>query len=313
MEITARPALTKEQGAILDLHSILNLLNVAGSQLYLLGKKLGGSPELIGHYRDAAARARNLADPAHGGQLLSEIPDLVGRIRQSLVHVDGGTVDIGAPAAAEPAANSAPFLPRLREALDTTLSVLVTRSAELLARADDPFSWREFDPQQLQEDLLSVLKAMELASARAYLIVTSEPEHGPDRYLIALQFGQRGQMVRMPAVFPDVIRDLVANARKYTKPGGRLTAELAQQEGRLDLRVRDSGIGIPRDAIQRVTQFGFRASNVSGQRTFGGGFGLTKALWVTRECGGRMWIDSPLDNGGGTEVRISIPLADAPP
>lgn len=34
----------------------------------------------------------------------------------------------------------------------------------------------------------------------------------------------------MPAVFQDVVRDLIANARKYTPPGGKIIAGLYQDD-----------------------------------------------------------------------------------
>jgi len=54
-----------------------------------------------------------------------------------------------------------------------------------------------------------------------------------------------------------------------------------------------------------VVAFGKRASNVDDQATMGGGFGLTKAYLVSRQFGGRMWIDSR--PGAGTRITISIP------
>ncbi|MFP4244276.1 MAG: sensor histidine kinase, partial [Ectothiorhodospira sp.] len=112
-----------------------------------------------------------------------------------------------------------------------------------------------------------------------------------------------------PAVFQDVIRDLLANARKYTPPGGRILAGLKDTGSELRFVVEDSGMGIPEHQIQQVVDFGFRADNVRDRRTQGGGFGLTKAYWVTRRCGGRMWIDSAL--GLGTRIRIQLPRSKA--
>jgi signal transduction histidine kinase len=109
----------------------------------------------------------------------------------------------------------------------------------------------------------------------------------------------------MPPVLHDVLRDLIANARKYTPPGGRISAGLHSSEEGLRLVVEDNGLGIPRDELQKVVGFGYRASNVSDKRTLGGGFGLTKALWVAKNFGGRMWVRSRL--GVGTRVTLFIP------
>jgi len=57
--------------------------------------------------------------------------------------------------------------------------------------------------------------------------------------------------------------------------------------------------------LQKVVEFGYRSSNALGKRTHGGGFGLSKALWVAKNFGGRMWIRSCV--GVGTRVTIFIP------
>jgi signal transduction histidine kinase len=82
---------------------------------------------------------------------------------------------------------------------------------------------------------------------------------------------------------------------------------LAAHESETELRfmVEDTGRGIPPDEITNVVQFGQRASNVGDVRTMGGGFGLTKAVFVTKQFGGRFWISSEV--GAGTRIRIVLP------
>jgi len=101
------------------------------------------------------------------------------------------------------------------------------------------------------------------------------------------------------------MRDLIANARKYTPPGGEITAALYQDAHGTKFLVKDTGRGIPPAEIEQVVHFGKRASNVSTVRTLGGGFGLTKAFLVTKQFGGRFWIGSEL--GKGTNISIWLP------
>jgi signal transduction histidine kinase len=112
-------------------------------------------------------------------------------------------------------------------------------------------------------------------------------------------------MIRMPAVVIDVVRDLLANARKYTAPGGRINAGVWGDDKQLCIIVEDSGRGIPEDEIESVIDYGYRAANVQDRRTMGGGFGLTKAYFVCKQLGGRFWIRSELNRG--TRFRMSIP------
>lgn len=305
VEILGHPALTPEQGSILDLHSMLNLLNLVGSQLYLLNRRLPGTTDLMDTYRQATAFARSLADPSRSRLLPGTIPELVASVRASLPAIDGPS--------AEELGGVDSEIRALVTAVSQTLTVVETRTAELVRRADQPFRWREFTAGALRDDLLAVLRVMEISSLGRYRIVTEPGNLDASSYLVTLDFGPEDAAIRLPAVFPDVMRDLVANSRKYTPPGGRISASLSVEPDHLTYRVRDNGMGIPQEEIRLVTHFGFRAGNASGERTFGGGFGLTKALWVTRETGGRMWIESPAEDGHGTEVRIRLPLVGGAP
>jgi signal transduction histidine kinase len=105
----------------------------------------------------------------------------------------------------------------------------------------------------------------------------------------------------------DVIRDLIANARKYTQAGGRINIGISQKEDAFKFVVEDNGYGIPSNELQSIVEFGYRGSNVeSSIRTMGGGFGLTKALYVTQKYLGKFWIDSELDKG--TKITLEIPV-----
>jgi signal transduction histidine kinase len=100
------------------------------------------------------------------------------------------------------------------------------------------------------------------------------------------------------------MRDLAANARKYTAPGGALRVTLAEDGDGLLLRVSDTGRGIPEEEIVEVVRFG-RRGRPDGRVHFGGGYGLTKACHFAHAFGGRIWIRSA--PGAGTTVTIRIP------
>jgi len=106
------------------------------------------------------------------------------------------------------------------------------------------------------------------------------------------------------------LRDLAANARKYTPPGGRVALRLSQCEQQIQAEIGDTGCGIPDDEIEKVAEFGYRASNVRHRPTFGGGFGLTKAVWLVTGWGGSLTLRSGLN--AGTQVRLSLPNAGLP-
>jgi signal transduction histidine kinase len=159
--------------------------------------------------------------------------------------------------------------------------------------------------ENLRHNFLEVFSAIAKNSKGRYRIIYNLARQEPTDYYVRLDFDSvDGKNVFMPPVFQDVMRDLIANARKYTAPGGIIAAGLFEGLRELRFVVHDTGRGIPEPELRRVVEFGYRGSNVSKVRTMGGGFGLTKAYYVTKQFGGRMWIASRVDIG----TRISIVL-----
>ena len=120
-----------------------------------------------------------------------------------------------------------------------------------------------------------------------------------------MQADEGRDTIAMPLIFKDVMRDLIANARKYSPLGSSIIVGLYESSDSLKFVVQDTGRGIPASEIKKVFEYGERGSNVEGVRTMGGGFGLTKAFYITKQFGGRFWITSEVDQG--TRIRIELP------
>jgi signal transduction histidine kinase len=190
--------------------------------------------------------------------------------------------------------------------LESVFAILDTRARELLDRVYAPGKWTDHGVEQLTANFTNVLAAIEKNSKGRYRIVKNIAAQEEQDYMVT--FGIEsvdGTLIHMPPVLQDVMRDLIANARKYTEPGGEITAGLVDNGKELRFVVEDSGRGIPPDEVERVVEFGKRASNVHDTATMGGGFGLTKAYLVTRQFGGRMWIASRPNVG--TRITLVIP------
>jgi hypothetical protein len=149
-----------------------------------------------------------------------------------------------------------------------------------------------------------VLQAMAMRSRYTYNFVVNRP--ATDQTTYSIQFTAEQESYLVPALAVDVLRDLVANARKYSQPGTTITVKLIQDEERFDLMVSDEGRGIAEVDLPHVVEFGYRGGNVSRNETMVGGLGLTKAWLVAGACDGHLWIDS--DEGNGTSVGLSVPL-----
>ncbi|MBL9134245.1 MAG: hypothetical protein JNK85_00190 [Verrucomicrobiales bacterium] len=298
VEIHAIRPLSATESSLLGNHSILNVLTILQEELAFFGFALEDDPEAL-----AASLAicrfylDSLSDPvaslvaAMGGERYAEaIGSEVDRVanRHELVART---------------ATQARSLANLRSLLE----ILVVRTREIATRAHHKARWAEFDVQELTANFSQVLSAIETNSRNRFKIVNRSDCQGPKDYLVELLVLPRsGTAIAAPPVMVDVMRDLIANARKYTAPGGRIRATLSESSSRLNLTVEDTGRGIPEADLRRVPEFGERGSNVRDIRTMGGGFGMTKAFMVSRDYHGRFWIGS--QQGNGTKVRIEIPF-----
>ncbi len=102
-----------------------------------------------------------------------------------------------------------------------------------------------------------------------------------------------------------VVDDLLANAVKYSLPGGEVRAGLRCAGGVVELTVTDDGIGTPADERDRVFERFYRASNVRHQGIPGRGLGLSLARAVVHLHGGSIMLTG--NRPSGTRVTVRLP------
>ncbi len=102
-----------------------------------------------------------------------------------------------------------------------------------------------------------------------------------------------------------VVRNLLANALKFTPPGGRVEVEVASARGSALLAVRDTGPGIPEEELPRVFDRFWRGTRARG--TAGSGIGLAVVDELVRAHGGAVSVRNA--EGGGAVFSVELPLA----
>ena len=103
-----------------------------------------------------------------------------------------------------------------------------------------------------------------------------------------------------------VLVNLLTNAAKYTGEGGRIWMTVKQEGEECVMRVRDNGVGIPRDLIPHVFDL-FTQSERSLDRSQGGlGIGLALVQRLTNLHGGTVEVYSEV--GQGSEFCIRLPM-----
>ncbi len=103
-----------------------------------------------------------------------------------------------------------------------------------------------------------------------------------------------------------VVWNLLTNAVKFTPDGGRIEVTLQRAGSDVELRVRDSGQGIPHAFLPRVFDR-FAQADGSTTRAHGGlGLGLAIVQHIVQLLGGRVDADSP-GEGQGATFRVRLP------
>ncbi len=119
---------------------------------------------------------------------------------------------------------------------------------------------------------------------------------------------------KLPRIRMDVekiklaIENLFDNATKYTPSGGKVTVSLKGDAKEVQLSVKDTGIGIPKDQQRRVFTKFFRGANVMRIETEGSGLGLFIAKNIIEAHGGKIWFDS--EEGKGTTFYFTLPVKE---
>ncbi|PIV12901.1 MAG: hypothetical protein COS47_00030 [Candidatus Nealsonbacteria bacterium CG03_land_8_20_14_0_80_36_12] len=104
-----------------------------------------------------------------------------------------------------------------------------------------------------------------------------------------------------------VIQNLLDNAIRYTRTGGEVTISLEKINMEIGFKIKDSGVGIPRNQQSRVFAKFFRGSNVMRMDTEGTGLGLFITKNIIKAHRGRIWFES--EEGRGSTFYFILPIS----
>ena len=162
-----------------------------------------------------------------------------------------------------------------------------------LASADAgqaPLEMREVDLKALAADAARQMRVLADAGG------TSIEVEGPDGALPV-----RGD----PARLRELLLILLDNAVKYGGQAGAVSVRVAAVAGRAQVQVRDSGPGIPGEALPRLFDRFYRVDKARSREMGGTGLGLSIARWIAESHGGSIRVDS--EPGKGTTVTLEMP------
>lgn len=106
-----------------------------------------------------------------------------------------------------------------------------------------------------------------------------------------------------------IVFNLMENGMKYNHAGGTLTVCLGREGDNAILEVRDTGMGIPEDAIDHVFERFYRVDKARSRQTGGSGLGLAIVRSIVQRNRGEITLTSTL--GKGTTFLVTFPAFDA--
>lgn len=101
-----------------------------------------------------------------------------------------------------------------------------------------------------------------------------------------------------------IIRNLISNAIKFSHPGGEISINLVNQNGFIELSVKDNGAGMSEEQLNNL--FTPKVKSTKGTKNeVGSGLGLIFCKDLIEKSGGKIWVKSEFDKG--SEFFFSIP------
>ena len=135
--------------------------------------------------------------------------------------------------------------------------------------------------------------AQMLASLREEAIVLS----GDKQHIIELQADENVQVRGNPKELDSVFTNLVVNAINYTPAKGHITIRWYADEAGAHFEVQDTGIGIARHHLSRLTERFYRVDVARSRATGGSGLGLAIVKHAMQQNHGKLRIESELGRG----------------
>jgi len=104
-----------------------------------------------------------------------------------------------------------------------------------------------------------------------------------------------------------ILRNLINNAIKFNKPGGSITIKAAEEGGAVEVCVTDTGIGIPKDELDKIFDHLYQSDGSSGRSYGGTGLGLAVVKELVEAHGGEITVKST--PGKGSTFCFTLPIS----
>jgi two-component system phosphate regulon sensor histidine kinase PhoR len=162
-----------------------------------------------------------------------------------------------------------------------------------LARLESRPETLQIEPLNVEELVRGFVADWKLSAARKKIEVEVEIESG---------------LPKLPADahrIEQVLNNLLENAVKYTEQGGRICIRAQRADECFELRIEDTGIGIPPTDLVHIFERFYRADKARTRELGGTGLGLSIVKHIAQLHGGSVVAESTY--GKGTAIIVRLP------
>ena len=150
---------------------------------------------------------------------------------------------------------------------------------------------------------------VDMASMLAQLADEFKPQASAKEQTLTLQQANLSSLVEGDALkLSQALRNLLSNAIKYTPNGGSITVVLEHASNRMDIKIKDTGYGIPASDLPHIFNRFYRVRNNGHDEIQGNGLGLAIVKSIAQQHGGDVTVESKPSEG--TCFTFTLPLAD---
>ncbi len=176
---------------------------------------------------------------------------------------------------------------------ETDRMTRIVKDLLTLSRLDSAkMDWKN-ETFSLKKSVENAYRAMEIEARRhGHKLTMSVDSTLPDFF---------GDRERIEQVFIN----LLSNAVKYTPDGGKIDFSAESFADRIEIVVKDNGIGIAEKDMPRMFERFYRVDKARSRESGGTGLGLSIAREIIRNYGGDITIES--EYGSGTKVTVVLP------
>jgi signal transduction histidine kinase len=201
-------------------------------------------------------------------------------------------------------------LPDLPPAQLAKSAAIIHRQVEHLVRLIDDL----VDVSRITRGLISLRhEPTEISAAVAQAIESTRPLIDARHHVLTVNVPDGSILVNGdPARLSQILANILNNAAKFTEPGGHITLTATRLAHEVLITVTDTGSGISADMLPRVFDLFTQVDRPLDRTSTGLGIGLALVHKLVEMHGGRVTAHSA-GPGQGAELRVHLPLHDAPP